>query len=392
MKTTIAIAGTLAMLGGLVGCSGTGSVTEAKSPAPVEAPAAAPVVADRVEIPADSPQLSRIKVEAVKSMVVPVGMVSAPSKIEANANHLSHVVLPVAGRIVSINAKIGESVEQGQPLITIESPDADAATSAYLQAQAAGGAAKSAATKAQSDLDRSKDLYSHGAVPEKDVLNAQAVLTQAQATIRQTDAVTEQARRKLTMLGLSPDNFGQIVTVVAPISGKVLEVTAVKGEFRNDLSASLVTIADLSTVWVSSDVPETSIRLVKVGEAMKIQLDAYPGQSLVGKVLQIGDMVDPQSRTIKVRAELPNPTGKLKPEMFGTVQFAEQTEQKPTVPEGAVEVASGRTFVWRTPSAGVFEKVSVVTGAQVGDRLAVLSGLAAGDSVVVDGVMLLQAK
>lgn len=339
-----------------------------------------------------SPQLEQIRIETAAASLVPVGNVSAPGKVEANANRLSHVVLPVAGRVSTVLVKIGDFVRQGQPVLTVESADVDAAVSNHQQAQASITQARSVLAKAQMDLDREKDLFEHGAVPQKEVLNAQAVTVQAQAAVEQAQAAAEQARRRLQMLGIAPNSFGQRVTVSAPISGKVMEMSIVNGEFRNDLSAPLMTIADLSSVWVTSEVQETSIRFIKPGEAVRIELAAYPGEMFRGKVTLISDTVDPQSRTIKVRAELPNPDGRLKPEMFGNIQLAEQSEQKPMVPASAVIAADGKTLVWRETGKGKFEKVAITTGAQLGNRIAVLDGLAIGDRVVVDGVMLLATR
>lgn len=339
-----------------------------------------------------SPQLAQIRTELAVASLVPVGNVSAPGKVEANANRLSHVVLPVAGRVSTVLVKIGDFVRQGQPLLTVESADVDAAVSNYQQAQASVTQAKSLLAKAQMDLDRAKDLFEHGAVPQKEVLNAQAVTVQGQAAVEQAQAGAEQTRRRLQLLGIAPNSFGQKVTVSAPISGKVMEMSIVNGEFRNDLSAPLMTIADLSSVWVTSDVQETSIRFIKQGEAVRIELAAYPGETFRGRVTLISDTVDPQTRTVKVRAELPNPDGRLKPEMFGNIQLAEQSEQKPTVPTSAVIATDGKTLVWREIGKGRFEKVAIITGAQMGNRIAVLDGLAAGDRIVVDGVMLLAAR
>ncbi len=340
----------------------------------------------------DSPQLSQIRTELVETAMLPVGNVSAPGKVEANANRLSHVVIPLTGRVTSVLAKIGDFVQQGQPLLTMESADADAAVSSLQQAQASVTQAKSALAKAQMDHDRQKDLYEHGATPQKEVFNAQAVVVQAQAAVEQTQAATEQSKRRLQILGIGPDTYGQRVTIHAPLSGKVLEMSVVNGEFRNDLSAPLMTIADLSSVWVTSDVPETSIRLVKVGEPVKIELAAYPGETFRGRVTLISDMVDPQTRTVKVRAELPNPGGRLKPEMFGNIQLAEQSEALATVPAGAIIATDGKALVWREIGKGVFEKVAVTIGVQAGGRVAILSGLRKNDRIVVDGVMLLTAN
>ena len=343
-------------------------------------------------IAADSPQLAQIRVEPVQMKMVPVDTVSSPGKVEANANRLAHVTLQLTGRVTAVYAKIGDFVRQGQPLLTVESADADSAVSTSLQAQASVTQSKSALAKAQLDLNRQKDLFDHGAVPEKEVLNGQAVVVQMQAGVEQAQAAAEQSRRRLQILGISPGSFGQRVTVNAPISGKVLEMSVANGEFRNDLSVPLMTIADLSSVWVTSDVPETAIRLVKVGEPARIQLTAYPGETFLGRVTLIGDVVDPQTRTVKVRAELPNPGGRLKPEMFGNIQLAEHTELRPTVPAAAIVSTDGKAIVWREKSRGVFQRVTVTLGTQTGDRVAITSGLAAEDRVVVDGVMLLSAN
>lgn len=379
-----AAAGILALA--LAGCS------EQK---PVEKPATVPraeTTPGHAVFDPNSPQLAQIKTESLESSLVPVGNVSAPGKVEANLNRQSHVVLPVAGRVTSVSVKIGDFVSQGQPLLTIESADIDGAVSSFQQSQAAVTQAKSALAKAQMDLDREKDLFEHGAVPQKEVFNAQAVTVQAQAAVEQAQAAVEQARRRLQILGVGTDSFGQRVAIHAPISGKILEMSVANGEFRNDLSAPLMTIADLSSIWVTSDVPETAIRFIKLREPVKIDLAAYPGEVFRGRVALIGDVVDPQTRTVKVRAELANPDGRLKPEMFGNIQLTEQTEQRPTVPAAAVIASDGKTLVWRESSRGVFEKVAITTGVQIGDRVAVMEGLKATDRVVVDGVMLLAAR
>ena len=112
--------------------------------------------------------------------------------------------------------------------------------------------------------------------------------------------------RRLAVLGLTPGDFKQEVVLRAPLAGKVLELSVVPGEFRNDTSASVMTIADLSTVWVTSQVPESYIRFVQVGEHVEINLVAYPGETFQGRVSRIADTVDPQTRTVKVQAEMDN--------------------------------------------------------------------------------------
>jgi cobalt-zinc-cadmium efflux system membrane fusion protein len=370
----------------LAGCGSDHKADEVKA-AQAVSPAAK---ADEIVIPADSPQLSQIKVAAVEEADVPFEVVTAPGKIEANPNRMSRIVLPLPGRVDSVFVKLGDSVKRGDPLLTLESPDADVAASAYLGALAGLNTAKTAQLKAQSDYDRSKDLFDHKAVAEKEKLAAEAALSQARAGVEQAEASREQTQRRLELLGLKPGKFGQKITVSAPISGKVLEMSVAAGEYRNDTTAPLMVIADLSSVWVSSDVPETQIRFIDIGERLDIQLSAFPGQTFRGRVTRIADTVDPQTRTIKVRAEMNNLKGLLRPEMFGNIRHVESTRRPPLVPVAAVIQAEGQSTVYREKSRGVFDPVRVELAAPFDGKAGVLKGLKAGDRIVVDGVMLLK--
>jgi cobalt-zinc-cadmium efflux system membrane fusion protein len=345
-----------------------------------------------VVIPAGSPKLAEIKTDVVQTASVPFDEVVSPGKIETNPNLVSRVALPLSGRVSSVLVKLGDSVKRGEPILTIEAPDADAAVSAYLQGQAAINQAKANLNKAQADYDRSSDLFSHNAVAKKDVLTAENALAQAKAALETADANLEQFDRKLKLLGLRPNTFGQKVTVAAPISGKVLDMTIVAGEYRNDTNTPVMTIADLSTVWVSSDVPESQIRFIDPGERIDVELTAYPGETFHGRVTRIADTVDPQTRTIKVRAEMDNSRGKLRPEMYGTIRHTDAMKSLPVVPVGAVLQGDGKTTVWVEQAPGRFRPVEVKTGERTGGNLPILSGLQAGTRIVVDGAMLLREQ
>jgi membrane fusion protein, heavy metal efflux system len=345
-----------------------------------------------VIIPAGSPKLNEIRVAAVKTAEAPFDEVVSPGKIETNPNLVSRVTLPVPGRISAVLVKLGDAVQQGEPVLTLESPDADAAESTYLQAQAALTQAKANLNKAQADYDRSADLFQHNAVANKDVLTAENALTQAKAAVDQSQAALEQSTRRLQILALKPGAFGQKVTVPAPLSGKVLEMNVAPGEYHNDTNAPVMTIADLSTVWVSSDVPESAIRFIRPGERIDVTLTAYPGEVFRGRVMRIADTVDPQTHTVKVRAEMSNPGGRLRPEMFGAIRHTEATRIVPVVPAAAVVQEGGRSVAWLERGAGRFQPVEIKTGERAGDVLPVLNGVREGDRVVVDGAMLLKAQ
>ena len=357
---------------------------------PVQAAATAPTNPGEVTLPADSPKLQQIKVEEVVSADVPTDEVNAPGKIELNPNRIAHITLPVAGRILNQTVKLSDMVQQGQVLFDVESADADAASAAHLQAMASINQAKAALLKAQKDLDRIKDLYEHKAIAQKEVVNAESTVSQTQAVLDQTEAMAKQALRKLELLGLKPGEFGQKIAVRSPMAGKVLEFLPTNGEYRNDTNLSVMTIADLSTVWVASDVPESQIRLIQIGEALEIQLTAFPNETFRGRVTRLADAVDPVTRTIKVRAEMNNSRGRFRPEMFGNIRHVEGVVRKPVVPPGAIIQGDGQNIVFVETARGVFRQTQVTIGNRFKELIPITSGLKQGDRVVVDGAMLLK--
>ncbi|HZS09038.1 MAG TPA: efflux RND transporter periplasmic adaptor subunit [Blastocatellia bacterium] len=396
----------------LAGC---GSKT-APNIAPTPTPATSSGV---IIIPPDSPKLAQIRVEPMQTQAVPAGEVTAPGKVEANPNRISRVPLPVGGRITQVLARLGDSVKAGQPILTIESSDADAAAAVYLQSEAGITQANAALTqanaalskannterKAQADYDRVLDLFEHDAVAKKEVLNAESDLRQAKAEVEnaragveqakagiaQARALREQSRRRLAVLGLKPGEAKPQVIVHAPLAGKVLEISVVAGEYRNDTTAPVITIADLKSVVVSSDVPESLIRLIRAGESVEITFDAYPDQTFHGRVARTADTLDPKTRTIKVLVELDNSRALFRPEMFGRIRHVEAVRQMPVLPVGAVIQGDGNNVVYVEQSKGRFELRQVGLGARVGDVVAIISGVSPGERVVVDGVMLLRS-
>ena len=352
-----------------------------------------------VAVPRDSPRFKQLRVEPVRVLDVVTDEVVAPGRIAVNPNRVSRLLPPVQGRVLNVMAKLGDFVEQGQPLLSLDSPDADAAVSAYLQAQAAEQQARFALTKADRDYQRAKDLYEHQAVSEKDFLGAENDLAQARGSVETTRAASEQARRKLELLGLKPGEFHQPTLVRSPIAGNVLEVNVTVGEYRGAVSshsdtttAPLMTIADLSTLWMSSDVPEPAIRFIRVGEEVAISLVAFPGDVFRGRVARIADALDPQTRTLKVHVDLPNPHGRFRPEMFGNIRHIGTARPLPVVPAAAIVQEYGRSEVFVEQGAGRFERRLVTTGPRSGDVFAVLGGLQPGERVVVDGAMLLKGQ
>jgi len=366
----------------------------AKGTAPGAAAGRAELAADppataTIVIRPDSPLLKQIGVEPVGTAQVPKDEVVAPGRIELDSNRVSRVLLPVPGRIDHVLVRLGDPVLAGQPMFTIDSPEADAILSEFRQCQAAVSLAQSTLAKAKADFDRTMELYEHKAAAKKEVLAAENELAQARAGQDQANAACEHAHRKLEILGLAGEPGRQNVTVRSPLAGKVIDLSVTAGEYRNDTTTPVITVADLSTVWVTSAVSENSIRLIDVGEAIQVELVAYPGEVFEARVKRIADMLDPKTRTVQVRAELANPLGKFRPEMFGRIHHSHVMQTLPVVPARAILRRGTDAILYVERSRGIFEKVAVLVGPARGDQIPVLAGIKAGDRVAVDGVMLL---
>ena len=355
--------------------------------------------ADVVVVPADSPQLQQIRVEPVRVAEVASEELVAPARIVADPNRTARVLPPVQGRVTAVLVRLGDRVERGQPLVTLESPDADAAVATFLQAQAGERQARATLQKAETDLARASDLYQVRAVAEKDLLAAQNDAAQARLGLEGAEAARQQAFRKLELLGLEPATFRQAALVRAPISGKVLEVNVAPGEYRGAVATHsdtttppLLTIADLGTVWVQADVPEPLLRLVHVGQPVTITLVSFPDEVFGGTVSRIGDVLDPQTRSLKVTVTLPNPAGRFRPEMFGSIRQPGPRRSLPVLPADAVVLEYGRPVVFVERAPGQFERRPVATGARAESLVAITRGVQAGERIVVDGAVLLRGR
>lgn len=388
------------------------------APAPTGTPSASPTPT-AVDLPLDSAKLDHVKVEPVLSAPMPGAEVTAPGRVEANPNLISHIYLPVAGRVQNVLVRTGDPVSAGQTLLTVLSPDATQAQTdlreadsnvreardSLIEANIAVTKARTALRKAEIDYQRVRDLYKHDAIAKKEVLTAETDLAQARSDLQNTRAMVDQAQAgidsavagrdhaqaRLRLLGVSANDPNPEISVPAPLTGKVLELEVVAGEYHSDLGNSVMTVVDLSSVWVTSNVAEADIRWIEVGEPVHITLDAFPNQRFEGKVARIADVLDPKTRTIKVMTELRNPSGRFRPEMFGRIHHVHDAAQMPVVPPTAiVQKGDGSKVVYVQTKPGTFEPRVVEVGQREGDRVAITRGISPGERVVVDGALLLR--
>lgn len=304
--------------------------------------------------------------------------ITVTATIQANQDRLAHVAPRVPGRIVKVTASLGDRVKPGQVLATLDSIELGEARSSYLQAT-------SEAAVAQAGFDRAQRLQAENIIPEKDYLRARAEYEKARAAHRA-------ASDKLRMMGVAPEKLsGSVFALTAPFAGTVIEKKAVLGELAQP-DASLFTVADLSTLWIESDLFEKDLGKVKVGAQAAVTVSAYPGEVFKGRLTYISSTMDKETRTVKARVEVPNSDGRLKPEMFATVAIGSGGSTKALiVPEGAVLLLQGQPTVFVAESGG-FEPRAVEVGERTQGYAVLKSGVAAGESVVVSGAYALKAR
>ncbi len=282
-----------------------------------------------------------------------------------------------SGRVLEVRARLGDDVEQGQLLLTINSGDMSQAFSDYKKFQSDEALAKTQAERAQL-------LFSHGALAQKD-------LDVAAQTYEKSKVDTQAAVDRIRILGGDPQHPSSVIEVRAPVSGTIIEqnVTTAAGVKSLDNSPNLFTIADLSQVWVVCDVYENDLAQVHVGDRARIELNAYPGRPFTGRIANIGKLLDPATRAAKVRVELSNERGLLRPNMFATVHFESQGSQmRIVIPAGAVLRLQDRDWVFLKADGNRFRRLEIYAGAANSDGTEqILSGLHAGDRVVRDALL-----
>lgn len=303
-------------------------------------------------------------------------LVEAPGAIEAAPEKLVRITPPLTGRIVRLHRALGDAVKAGEPLATIDSPDLGTAYGDYNKSQAT-------LRQAQQEYERQKALHDADIAAGRDFELAQLAMSEARSDARA-------AGNRLAQLGVNAASGSHREYVLrAPMAGRVVDVSGAQGAYWNDITASIMTVADLSSVWAAASVAEKDIGRMFVGQQATVILDAYPERQFKAQVKYIGDLLDTDTRTIRVRVAIDNPQGQLRPGMFARVIFQGASRSTLLVPAAALlqEGLYTRVYVERAPFR--YESRIVTVGMTVGDRTEVLAGLEAGERIVVGNAVLL---
>lgn len=334
---------------------------------------------DSLRYPAGAPQLAMIRAQVIPAAAVPLTE-PLSARLTYDEDATARISVPVAGRIVSIKAAPGDFVKAGQVLVEIDAPDF--------------GSALADLNKARADeehkrlvLERAKALLPGEGIAAKDVEAAQADQLQAQA---------ETARAEQRLKNLNPHGLpvhGQRIGLTSPLSGVVTERTANPAlEVGPGLTAPLFVITDPRRLWLLIDLPERLLGRVRQGSAVRVDSDAYPDERFNAKVVQLGQLVDPNTRRAVVRARLDNAAGKLLPEMFVRASLLQAGGRGVPVPNSAIVNRGIYSYVFVQTAAGEFQRRAVKLLTHGSEVSFVGEGLQDGEPVVVNGALLLDAE
>ncbi len=329
----------------------------------------------------------------IETVIVSTGQdkpkLSLAGKVAYGEDRYSRISSPVQGRVLEVRARLGDRVKAGDILLIVDSPDIAQAYSDFIKEE-------SDLTYAIRAHELAKDLYETKALALKDLKQAENDLVKAKAEFRR-------AKERLLSLRVpageldKPIDKQQITSrfqMRSPLTGTVVERTVTPGQsVGGDPSQVLFTVADLDTLQVVADIYERDLDLIHPGLTAVVRVEAYPDVAFAAAVAAIGDVVDPNSRTIKVRAWVDNASHKLKPEMFARLQIdISEGKEFISVPKEAVLEIDGKEFVYIAQPDGTYIKQEVRIGSASDDRLRILHGLKAGDRVVTKGAVLLKAN
>ena len=316
----------------------------------------------------------KLKLETVESRPVRPRLL-APASVEADPARMARIVPPLAGQVKQLFVRQGELVVKGQPLFVLDAPDLVTARADFLRA-------KSVLVQADNGLRRQQDLFEHAIAARREVEDAQTAHDVARDDLKRSTV-------RLKLLGIDSGELDEPLVVRSPLSGQVLSLATSPGEFRNDVTTPLLVVADLSSLWITASVPERDVQRVHVGDEAVARVAAFPSREFKGRILFIENVLETDTRSVKVRIQFDNSAGSLKPGMFATVGFLGPAAPAIVVPTTALQVGES-TYVWLERSPWTFVRRPVQLASENSESAVVADGLKPGERIVVQNGALLQ--
>jgi cobalt-zinc-cadmium efflux system membrane fusion protein len=331
-----------------------------------------------LQYPTPAPQLSTLRTETAAALPLPV---SEPlnGRLALDETRTARISSPIAGRVLTVRAEVGDRVARDAVLLQADAPELAAADADNQKAVADERRKKLA-------YDRARNLLAHEVVPQKEV-------EAAEADYRQAVAESRRSALRLKNLHASGADNGRF-NLRSPLAGVVVERQVTPGmELRPDQAAPLFVVSDPAKLWLLVDVPERSLARVQPGQKVGIETEAYQGVQFAGTVEKVGFGLDPATRRVQVRCSVDNADGRLRPEMFARVSFlADNNRRAIALPNGGLVTEGIHTYAFVEKAPGAFEKRKVSLALRGRDVSFVESGLSAGEKVVVEGALLLNAE
>ena len=322
--------------------------------------------------------LAQLKLAAVSTQPV-AETLRVAGRIDFDEQRLARIGATITGRVTDIDAMLGQEVKKGEVLARLNSSDLSTQQLAYLRA-------RSELELNRRNAERAKLLY------EADVISV-AELQRRESEFQISVAETRAASDQLQLLGVTPasiDRLGKqgavnsLTPVVSTLNGHVVERKLAQGQVVQPADALFV-VADLTRLWAVAQVPERQVSQVKVGQAVSIEVPALGNEKLVGKLIYVGQTIDPETRTVLVRTELENRDGRLKPAMLASMLIEARALERQVVPASAVVRENDEDHVFVAQGDGAFLLTKVKLGPEQGGQRVVLSGLKGDEKIVVDG-------
>ena len=381
MRARLAAIGTLGILGLAIACGGGGAPGEPPASTTAVAADTHPEEENAIHLGEDMVRDLRISTASVTQRSG-AREVAVLGEIAADQGRYAEVAPPTGGQVVRVLVDLNAAVRQGAPLAQLRSADLGRARAELLTAEVRRDLA-------QQVLDRKRQLAAERIIATREVQEAEAVF-------RAAEAEAKAAASALRALGIQEDDSvgdSPLFYVRTPVSGRVIERRAILGQYA-DLASPLFIVADLSQVWLIAQVFERDAVNLRLGSTAHVTLAALPGQEFDGRVTQVGRQVDAGSRTVPVRVELSNTSGVLRPGMSANarLEVAGESQTILVVPAAALQRVGAQWLAFIPRSPQEFEMRRVGRGRDLGNDVEVVSGLSAGETVVVEGAFLLKAE
>jgi len=370
----------------LVACSRKAEETGEKPPAPEQKEKGTLEMSEKAQ--------AHVGLKVVSAEVRPLTeYLQVTGTVQPIDSQVAHIRPPAPGRLLSVSAKVGDRVSAGDVLATFENTEAAEIASQLQVSRSELDKLNVQLSVARQQSERNRQLAEIGAIARKEYDLSLSEERSINASIDTQQKVLSGLRAKLQRFGFGEDATASPMTgsIRAPFSGVVIHADAAPGELTRP-ETELFQIADASHVWVQAEVYEKDLGRVQSGQVASINVDTYPDREFLGKVTYISDILDPQTRSARVRCDVANPDGLLKLDMFATVRLPTKFKKDAmAIPVEAVQQVGGKDVVFVRTGPTTFEQKAVRLGKLVQGMAEIQSGLNSGDSVVTQGAFHLKS-